>query len=277
VSLDQSLSIAYIDEFPQDVARVLEQLTVQDVAELLNQLPSSKITPVLIAMMPKNSAACLAAMSPLLAADVIVKMPLTKAIRIYRHFSNECQKRLSEHLPDRNHRQLKRLSNYSSASIGELMTLDVKMFPADTTVVDTIRAISRMQQMRDSEIYIVDDQHRLVGAVELGKLLTSNQQAHLGELMNHSVPMLSAHAPAEALLTHPAWQQWRKMPVVERDNTLVGLLEYTVLYEIYSDKTISSPDSTDRIVSLGVTYWLSLVHLFETFLSMAISNKQNKS
>ena len=98
--------------------------------------------------------------------------------------------------------------------------------------------------------------------IVLGKLLTSSHHAKMRDIMNRKSQSVFTQASAETLLSHPGWKTRRRLPVVERDNTLVGALDYMHLCDSVDEmETTSSRDPLENMLSLAGLYWLSLAQL----------------
>lgn len=156
------------------------------------------------------------------------------------------------------------------------MNPNVDMLPDSLTVADAIRRIERYRHSVKCEIVVVDDKHRFVGVVDLSKLLTSKQNTKLSDIMSRTVRPVSAHATAEKLSAHPGWKGRQRLPVVESDNTLVGILDYARVKEIVDKEQGVVLEPTGNIMSLAGLYWLSMAQLLDSLLNIAAINKGDK-
>ncbi|MFW2372728.1 MAG: hypothetical protein ACN4GM_06360, partial [Gammaproteobacteria bacterium] len=144
-------------------------------------------------------------------------------------------------------------------------------------VADAIRHIERIGHTISNEIYIIDDGHELVGMVDLGKLLTSNRHARLGDIMSRKTQPIYAHATALSLLSHPAWATRRRLPVIDRNNILLGVLHYSQLHELLGDMdSRHSRDPLENLLSLASLYWLSVAQLMDSVLSITRTDRGDR-
>jgi Mg/Co/Ni transporter MgtE len=273
MNADNPLSQEFLLRYPVEAARTLEQVSVQDVAVLFDGSPTEVIVPVLTAMLPDVASLCLGNMQPTEAAKLLTDMPVNRAARIYRLLSTGKQNELATNLPDKTRRRILRFLNYASLSAGDLMDHNVSILPDDLTVADAVRRIERQEQAVGCEIYIVNSSHQLQGATDLGRLLTSDHNIRLRDIMNRSVRPVSAHASAAQLLSHPAWTGQQKLPVVERDNALVGVLEHGRLLEATGEQSVTTYDPLENLLSLAGLYWLSVTQLLDNFFGVAKSKR----
>lgn len=269
MEVDNSLSREFILNYPSEAARVLEQLSIEHVAALFNELPVEQIVPVLIAMLPRNAAACIEVMPLAKVVRLIAEMPIAVAARLYRFLSRAYQEDLSGSLSEKKRRQLQRYLMYPSSSAGSLVDSEIDLLPENMTVNEATRHLKQFDHPVRFGIYIINDKHQLVGIVDPGKLLISDLHARLKDIMMHKVQSISAHVDYESLLQHPGWRSHRRLPVVERDNTLVGTLHYTRLQEAVGNLDARTDINTvNGFLSLAGLYWLSLAQFLDGILSI---------
>jgi len=273
---DYPLSVEFIRTYPFDAARVLEEIAVDDVAVLFNDLAAELSAPVLAAMLPDRAALSLQAMDSTAAAKLLSEIASAQAARIYRLLTSETRLVLTKLMSAKTRRRIDHFANYAAISAGDLMEPNAPMLPADVTVAEAVRRIERFDQAVACEVYVVDDAHRLVGQLELGRLLIADHHTKVKDVMNRRPQPLAVRASAEALLSHPGWQRRRRLPVVERDNTLVGVLDYVRVLELAEHRDRTYPDTGGGLVSLAGLYWLSVIQLLDSLFSMAGASKGGK-
>ena len=273
MKVDNPVSSEFLLQYPVEAARVLEHVSVENVAALFIELTPGMSVPVLVAMLPNFAAACLEKMAPSLATTFLSELPVAHAAYIFRFLSPSTQQELSTQLSDKVRSRILRFLEYVPLSAGDLMQTTFTMLPEDLTVADAIHRIERMRHSVACEIYITDNRHHFTGVLELGKLMVSNHHARLRDMITKKTPSISAHATVDNLLSHPGWEAHKSLPVVERDNTLVGILDYTQIQEITAEKTSGANDSLQNLLSLAGLYWLSLSQLLDSILSITHADK----
>lgn len=269
MKVDNPLSREFLLRYPVEAARVLESVSAEHVAAMLNELPAKTGAPVMASMLPELAAACLQVMMPLPAAKLVTELSVSSAARIYGLLTPAKQEELSGNLSDKTRSLIGRYLDYPPESAGALLDPGIDMLPENLTAAEAIRLIERRDHPVSCEIYIVDNAHHLVGMINLGKLMTSSHQARLRDIMSRKTHPISVHATASTLLTHPGWDTRRRLPVVERDDTLLGVLDYQHLRDsVGQTETINSRDPLENFLSLASLYWLSVAQLLDSVLSM---------
>jgi len=274
---DNPLSREFLTRYPAEAAQALESVSVEHVAAFYCELPPQLVAPVMAFMLPQNTATCFEVMPPVSVAKFLTELPVSSAARIYRLLVQEKQNEILGHLPESTRSQLRRHLAYPDESVGVLLNPKVDMLPVNISVADAIRRIERLDHAISCEIFIVDEQHHLMGSIELGKLLVESNHAYIRDIMERKTQQVSIHASAQSLSLHPGWMNRRRLPVVERDNTLLGTLDYSTLQGAMGERRPDSVhNSLEGLSSLASLYWLSMAQLMDSVLDLARSNRREK-
>jgi len=277
VKVDNPLTREYLLNYPADAARILEQLSAEHVAALLNELPAKTGAAVMAFMLPDKVTASLEIMTALSAAKLLTELPLSFAVRVFRLLAAGKREEVSVQLSDKTRNHIYRHLKYPSTSVGSLLDPVIDMLPENITVAAAIRRIERLKHTVCCEIYIINDAQHLVGMIDLGKLLKADHHVSLKDIMNRKTQRVSAYASAETLLQHRGWLTRRRLPVVDRDNTLLGVLEHNRLQQAFAkiDNSGSSSDPVDNVMSIAGLYWLTVAQLMSSIFSISRPEKES--
>ncbi|MBI4400460.1 MAG: magnesium transporter [Nitrospirae bacterium] len=117
------------------------------------------------------------------------------------------------------------LLKYPKDTAGGIMTTEFFSLSEDTTAQEAIR---RLQQATDAEmvfyIYVTDKEDHLVGVLSLRQLLTVPPATPLKNIMTRDVMSVSVDMDQEEVARQVARYNLLAIPVVEKDNTLVGII-----------------------------------------------------
>ena len=263
--------------YPVEAARVLEQVPDEHVAALFNELPLQIGAPVLASMLPEKAVACFLKFSGSFAAKLVVVLPVISLARLYRLLVPAKQDELLSFLSDKSRGELRRYMAYPPTSAGVLLNPVIDVLPDNITVVDAIRRIEQNQHSVACDIYIVNDAHQLLGVIELGKLFITGHHIRLRDIMQRKTQSIPAHATASTLLLHPGWNTHRRLPMVERDGTLIGALDYSYLQKTLGETgAMDTNDPLENMLSLAGLYWLSLAQLLDSILGIARTDTGEK-
>lgn len=273
MKVDNPLSREFLQHYPQEAARALEPVSVEHVAELITAFPEATVAPVVAAMLPERAAACLSVMQPADAGKLMCEMPVSSAARIYRLLAEPVRATLAARMPQKVNTDIRRYLAYPADSAGALINPRMDMLPDSVSVVEALHRIEQCKDPVGCDIYIVDNAHRLVGVVELGRLMAAEHHARIRTVMRRKTQAISAHARLDTLLAHPGWSTRRRLPVVERDETLVGVLDYPRLQEATTASSDSEQDPLQNLLSLTSLYWLSVAQLLDSMLNIGGRSK----
>lgn len=275
---ENPLSKSYMSQYPAEVARVLEKIDSEHVAAFIQDVPVKQIAPVLLHILPGYLTRTLEILPATTVSRILLEVPITAAARMYRGLSVTHQKKLTELFSDKMSKRLRRQLEYPENTVGSLLDHQVDMLPEKINVADALHYIENLDHEIHCEIYCVDDNHRLTGITTLAKLIKSDSSQHLRDVMRRRVTSVSVHANASKLINFPAWRTSRRIAVVEKNNVLVGALDYQKLQDNYRDDTGSQfNDPMSNYLSLANIYWLSVTQLLDSLLGIAKSRKGGRS
>jgi magnesium transporter len=277
MKVNNPLTCEFISSYPSEAARVLELVSTEYVADFFNELSEKTGGQVVASMSPEIAAAVLEKMDIIPSANLLAEQSISSAARIYRHLPLEKKNTLFSALSKNFQKLLLEQLYYPQASVGRLLDARIDHLPDGLTVADAIRRIERLGRPVNCEIYITNDTHQLVGVIELGKLVTSGHGKRLREIMNRKTQSISAYATAESVLSHPGWDGRRRLPIVERNNVLIGVLNYTSLTNFLGESgAFTKREPMDNLLSIAALYWLSLAQLLDSILNITQQSKEGR-
>jgi magnesium transporter len=132
-------------------------------------------------------------------------------------------------IPMRPQRALRTLVSYPEQTAGSLMDPEVLALPDDITAREARRRVRSSPEHARYNVYVVDREGRLVGALNLRELFLAAPSAALASVMTRRVHRLSAAADRLAIVQHPGWREVHSLPVVDLDGRYLGALRYRTL------------------------------------------------
>ncbi len=212
---------------PADVAKVIAHLSSQkekrtvfelvrgeaERGKVLSELDHGSIPQVLADMPASEVAALLKDLGPDDVGDILGVLPEEQAKEILTLMKTEDSTEIAEIL------------KYPKDTAGGIMTTEFFSLPEDATAQEAIR---RLQQATDAEmvfyIYVTDKDEHLVGVLSLRQLLTVPPGTPLKNIMTSDVMSVAVDVDQEEVARQVARYNLLAIPVVEKDNTLVGII-----------------------------------------------------
>ena len=195
------------------IQQVLADVAAPDVAWLLKDLPSDDVT-YIMGVLPEA-----------LSHDILALMKAEDSTEIAE------------------------LLKYPKDTAGSIMTTEFLALFEDTTAQETIR---RLQRATDAEhvfyVYVTDKDEHLVGVLSLRQLLTVPPETPLKNIMTRDVFSVSVSMDQEEVARQVARYNLLAIPVVEKDNTLVGIITVDDVVDVIREEA-----TEDMLKSAGVT------------------------
>lgn len=221
---------------PEQSAEVLTQMEEESAAEALAHMDSALAATVLLDLEPDEAAAFVTEMEPDDAADVLQALPKPACEAILKR------------LPLRQAALLGKLALYDPKSAGGVMTTDILVVRAAMTIGQAIEFIRTHPMVENqTDVYVVDDERRLVGSISLRQLLFTDDR----ELVSaHTATDLDAVLPTVAREEVAAIFQkydYITLAVVDEERRVLGMVTVDDVMDI-----ISAERAEDALKLVGV-------------------------
>ncbi len=212
---------------PADIAKVIEHLsspkekrTVFELVrgetqrgEVLSELGAENIGHVLADIPPAEVAGLLKDLATDDVAYLLGVLPEERAKEILTLMKTEDSTEIAD------------LLKYPKDTAGGIMTTEFFSLSEDATAQEAIR---RLQHATDAEmvfyIYVTDKEDHLVGVLSLRQLLTVPPTTPLKHIMTRDVISVAVDMDQEEVARQVARYNLLAVPVVEKDQTLVGII-----------------------------------------------------
>lgn len=242
------LALRFLEDHPDESARLLESLAPDASAELLAHSPASLAADVLRRLMPSFGVSCLERLPRERAAAVIEALPLAGAAVLLRRIDPERRAQMLGDLEPSTATAVGRLLAYPEDSAGGRMDPRVFTLPEDIRVADAVERLRARPEYAMYYLYVVDREQRLKGVLNYRDLLLANDEETLASVMRSPVVHLPATASGEVLLAAPAWRVYLALPVVDPDGILVGVVRTESLRDLEWSRPAPVPGAGSRLV-----------------------------
>jgi magnesium transporter len=209
-------------------------------------------------------------LSPGFAQDVLSELP------------TDARERAISAAPADVARQWQRNALYDPGTVGRMMEPVVAAFPPDMKVDDTIDQLRELvTRALITYVYVVDDDHHLLGIVTMRDLLFSGRERKLEDVMLRGAFALHAAMPLQDAMRLVLGRHYPVYPVVDAERRLIGLVRGQTMFEAQAIEITLQAGSmvgvekeerlaTPWIHSLKLRHpWLQL-NLLTAFLAAAV-------
>ena len=258
------LTLAFINDHPGEAAKTLAMLPPGDAASFLDSIPTRFAVSVLSRMGIWPAAAILGDMAPASGGAALQAMDDRDAAAILRLSGKDIRTRLIEALPAKRRRAFERALAYPDTAVGAHMTTEILTVTARDTVGEVIAQIRRSTPAETDTAFMVDDAKRYLGALKTADLLIHPDAIEMATIADSSVQPLSPRAGLSAVAELDAWAGYAALPVVNRQNYLLGGLSRRRLHRSQARGQVSGGGKPSSIaVAIGEMLLISVAGLAE--------------
>ena len=214
------------DLHPADIADILEQLDVEEAGAMLERLDTEMAADTLNEVEYPLQFELLNELDPERASDLLERLAPDDAADILADIPRAQAEQLLSLMPTEESQPIRELLRYGPETAGGIMTTEVLALPQNATVEDALAYLRQHSAHLEMVyyLYIIDDEHHLMGVVSLRQLVTSEPTAHMGDLMDRDVIKMQIDTDQEEVARIIARYDLLGVPIVDAGNCLVGLV-----------------------------------------------------
>jgi magnesium transporter len=232
VTLEARLATELIRKHPERAALVLERLGPEEASRLLQRLAPRESAELIRRLAPQRSASALQMLPADTVADILELLSLGVASRVARRFDPARLEAVLAKAPARLARGIRSMIRFPENTAGALMDPNVMSLPEGLTTKEAFDRVREAPGDARYNIYIVDQEHKLVGAVNLRELFLAKPRTRLCDLMVRNPSALEAIADRSVVIAHPGWKEVHSLPVVDGDGCYLGAVRYRTLRQL---------------------------------------------
>lgn len=228
----------YIRLYPREVAEQAEAGHSEEIIELLSQLPVAISAQLLNRFTPPDLARVLADMDLDLAEDLFSVADLARVSIALARVPDEKRSALLASAPVGVREELEDLMRYDLDSAGRLMDPYVACFRESATAQSALERIRASKLKRVHDVYVVDENGILTGAVPIQDLALAEHDTPMRELMHPPRGSVQAVEPKDEVVTLFEQKKLSSIPVVDHEGKLVGVIRYNTLISAAQEEAL---------------------------------------
>ena len=210
--------------------------------------------------------------------DLIEEMPANVVKRILKNIKASDRKIINE------------LLNFPEDSAGSIMTTEFVEFKQSITVDEGFQIIKKTGINKETvyNCYVVDNQRKLIGTINIREMLLAERDTKIEEIFEPNVISLSTFEDQEDVAKKFDKYNFMAMPVVDKENRLVGIVTIDDAIDVLQDETTEDFEKMAALVPNEDTYfktsvfkhaknrilWLLVLMLSSAFTGAIIENYQ---
>jgi len=270
------LTLEFVQAHPEDAARVLEAQSAAQAAAFLSELPAPLASGILRRMATMAAARCLERMEEDAGVEVVSALGPQPASAILPLLPAERERALMERVPAALALAIRIIIGYPKDSVGAHMDPWALAVKPDVTVARTLEQVRGFEGDHLDCVFVLGEGDRLDGLVPLLDAVRADPQDQMARLVHPARHRLSALAMLSAVQDDPGWEEFRVLPVVEREERFMGVLSRRVLTKAPREASPVSPDAaSDVVASLAGAYWRGVAGIIEATVALLPAGHNN--
>jgi magnesium transporter len=270
-----------VERHPDDAVRLLERQTPVEIADVLKRYPVAITALIWERLSPDISIKALEALEEVQSLEILRNIDPTRSAAMLAMRDAAAREKFLARLPANEADELRAILAYPPDSAGALMDPRVMLLRADTTVREALARIRSMRRRATRRLFVVDEDNRLAGQVDIQDVATASVTTHLGEIQRPVTAMVNAVASRQEVVEILEQYKLTDLPVVDADNRLVGVVRHRNLVAAAEDEAtvalqtmvgVSKDERALSKVSFAVRKrlpWLQ-INLLTAFLAAAV-------
>jgi magnesium transporter len=222
----RSLVQDFIRLYPDEAAHLVEPLVPEEVAALLERQEPALAAELLRRMPGETAADALAQVSDAVTVPIVAALDPGTAATLLSRLDEERRQRLVALLDPALATELGELMKYPPDVAGGFMDSRVTTFRPHTTAREALTRIRGLRNQRIQDVFLVDEEGRLTGAIGLHDLALAEPGTRLESIATARPVRVQAMAPREDVVAIAESGQVASVPVVDLDDRLLGVIRH---------------------------------------------------
>ncbi len=273
---------------PQDIAELFPDFSEEERLIIYRLLPKEIAAEVLVELPAEGRRALVAAFSDYELRRVLEELYSDDAAELLDEMPANFVRRILKNCTPEMRRSVNQLLSYPDGSAGSMMTTEYVRLSAEMTVGEALAHIRSVALDKETiyTCYVTDGGRKLCGIVTARMLLISPLDARVGGLMEDNVISVGTHDEREAVARLFDKYNFLALPVVDKDERLVGIITVDDAMEVISEEVeedfakMAAIVPTDRpylrespfSIFLNRIPWLLLLMIGATFTGIIITS-----
>ena len=209
-----------------DIAEYLATLDNERVIMVFRLLPKDISADVFSYMDTDQRTRLIDALGDQEAMRIIDDMFVDDAVDLLEELPAGVVRRLLKGADEEKRRLINQFRGYPENSAGSIMTIEYMEFHRGVTVGEAMAEIRRTGVDKETiyTLYVIDEYRKLIGTVQLRKLLLARDEQKIDEIMNEQVVSVTTVDDQEMVADTVRHYDLMSIPVVDKEGRLVGII-----------------------------------------------------
>lgn len=222
-----ALTTNYFEQNMASASRSLESMSESHAAEVLQSLPTKLVVRILKNLQISYVATLIALTKDPFLKSIANQLDPQFLSSVLMHLSDKSRDRLRKYISGKTEDKLREYLEYPEGSVGRFMTVDFLAFNKTIEAreaIGKIRALSK-KRMPSSYVYVVDDDFRLVGVLNMRDLMLASPQQSLESIVQKDIFSIHCFVDLQEAANELAKRKYFAAPVVDSENHILGIIK----------------------------------------------------
>jgi magnesium transporter len=225
----------YVRRYPVEAAEQLDALPGRELAAAVADVDPAALTVAMEYLSPLKALAVFDTLPEPSQLVVLERAVPRLAIALVAELPDEQRARLLDAVRPVVREDLERLLAFPDNTAGRLMERSFVGAKSNMTVNDALLRLQESSIRRARSLFVLSDDQRLVGRVDLQDLALAERDAPLREYVQPVEDMVTAMAPREEVVDLLDRSRLDSVPVVDDEGRLLGVVRYRTLFHAIED------------------------------------------
>ena len=276
---------------PADLSLVLEEFP-KKIGTLFRLLPKDLAAETFVEMETDNQERLLSSFTDNELKEVIDELYIDDAVDIIEEMPANVVKRILNNSDPETRKIINEILKYPDDSAGSIMTTEYVSLDEDITVEDALKRIRRTGVDKETiyTCYVTKPDRTLLGYVTAKRLLLSDDDMIISEIMDTNIIFVSTNEDKEVVAKEMSKYDLLAIPVVDKEKRLVGIVTVDDAIDVIEEEATEDIEKMAAIIPSDKPYlstsafeiwrkrmpWLILLMLSATFTSQIITSFEGK-
>lgn len=221
---------------PFKLTEIIGDFPIRKIENFLNKMKGERASKVLNEFPEEFAGDLVMEMDEDTVNSLVKQMTPSDVVDFFPHISDERKETvLSVMSPDKR-KKAEKLAHYSEEMVGAHMVGDYISVPELTTVSEAITLVKESPaQMRNTDyIYVVDEDGKLLGMTTFKKLMFTNKEQPVKDVMEKNIYSTELEDPAYEVAQRIKSRRFKMIPVVNEHKVLKGVMTLNTAADLLS-------------------------------------------
>lgn len=226
------------DFHENDLADALPEMTVSERCKLYRILDTDMLSNIFEYTEEDNAAAYLGEIDVKKAAAILSRMETNALADVLQKLDKDRKKILIDLLEPEVRHDIEVIASYDEDEIGSRMTTNYIVISSKLTVKQAMSSLISQAAKNDniSTIFVVTDQQKFYGAIDLKELIIARQGDTLENLVVTSYPYVYAEEAIDDCIEELKDYSEDSVPVLDNDNQILGVITSASIIDLVDDE-----------------------------------------